>query len=203
MATTTTTVPGHGFSYTSSKTRLGPDPAVVKDQLEWLQNVLKVLGQVDFCNFFFWILIKKEIVGQDAIPIPKEYWNKRLVPLRLNDVQRDMVKREKKRNICLKYRQGGYTTDKIIRRLYLPAITEPGGGCLLVSQNHFYAAQHFAILKRTHRYFGTPNPYDWDASVVTRDFHANLLHTVASNRRELVFDQLDSKILVDIGRAHV
>jgi len=194
---THTTVPGFGFSYASKlKLRTGPDPAKVKDQLEWLRRMLKVLGQEDFCKYFFWILIKKE-QGQDQVPLPEGFWNRRLVPFMLNDVQRDMVNREKKRNICLKYRQGGYTTDKIIRRLYLPAITEPGSGCLLISQNHFYAAQHFTILKRTHRYFGTPNPYDWDACEITREFHANLLHTVASNRRELVFDQLDSRILVD------
>jgi hypothetical protein len=192
-----TTIPGFGFSWVNTlKTRTGPDPAIVKDQLESLQMMLRVLGQEEFCKYFFWILIKKE-PGKDQVPLPEGFWNRRLVPFMLNDVQRDMVNREKKRNICLKYRQGGYTTDKIIRRLYLPAITEPGSGCLLISQNHFYAAQHFAILKRTHRYFGTPNPYDWDASVVTREYHANLLHTVASNRRELVFDQLDSKILVD------
>lgn len=191
-----TTVQGHGFSYTSSKTLKGPDPKVVQDQLLWLQNMLKVLGQEDFCRYFFWILIKKE-KGQEEIPLPQGFWNRRLVPFVLNEVQRDMVNREKKRNICVKYRQGGYTTDKIIRRLYLPAITEPGAGCLLASQNHFYAHQHFQILKRTHRYFGTPNPYDYDACQITRWFHEHLLHTVASNRRELVFDQLDSKILVD------
>lgn len=192
----TTTVKGQGFSYVSSKTRTGPDPAIVKDQLTWLQNILKVLGQEDFCKFYFWILVKKE-QGQDQIPLPSGFWNRRLVPFVPNEVQKDMINREKKRNICLKYRQGGYTTDKIIRKLYLPAITEPGAGCLLISQNHFYAAQHFAILKRTHRYFATPNPYDFDACQITRDFHANLLHTVASNRRELIFDQLDSKILID------
>ena len=194
---TATTVTGQGFSYASKlKKATGPDPGIVKDQLLWLQNMLKVLGQEDFCKYFFWILTKKETV-QEGATMPAGFWNRRLLPFMLNDVQRDMVNREKKRNICLKYRQGGYTTDKIIRRLYLPAITEPGAGCLLISQNHFYASQHFAILKRTHRYFATPNPYDWAACDVTRWFHAHLLHTVASNRRELVFDQLDSKILVD------
>jgi len=192
-----TTVSGQGFGYTAKlKTRTGPDPAIVKDQLQVIQATLKTYGQAEFCRRLVWILIKKSLVS-DQVPLPEGFWNRRLVPFFPNAVQLDMIKHEKKRNICLKYRQGGYTTDKIIRKLYLPAITEPGSGCLLVSQNHFYAAQHFAILKRTHRYFATSNPYDWDACEVTRQYHANLLHTVASNRRELVFDQLDSKILVD------
>jgi len=193
---TATNIPGHGFGYVSSKRRLGPDPAIVKDQLQWLQNTLKVLGQVEFCKYFFWILRKKDEPDATMV-LPEGFWNKRLVPYMPNRVQRDMIDREKKRNICLKYRQGGYTTDKIIRRLYLPAITEPGSGCLLVSQSHFYAAQHFAILKRTHRYFGASNPYDMKSNDITQQFHDNLLHTIASNRRELVFDQLDSRILVD------
>jgi len=180
----------------TTKIRGGPDSGIVKEQLQWLQHTLKVMGQEDFCKFFFWILIKKEDAG-NVIPLPSGFWNRRLVPFFPNRPQRDMINREKNKNICLKYRQGGYTTDKIIRRLYLPAITEPGSGCLLVSQNHFYAAQHFAILKRTHKFVGTSNPYDPKAMEFTNWLHQHLLHTANSNRREIIFDQLDSKILVD------
>jgi hypothetical protein len=190
------TVPGSGFGYVSSKKRTGPDPAIVKDQLLWLQNVYKTFGETAFCKYFFWIL-RKNATEDEKMALPEGFWNRRLVPFSHNRVQIDITKRRKKNNLCVKYRQGGYTTYFINDRLYLPAILEPGAGCLLISQNHFYAAQHFSILKRTHRYFGTSNPYDYDACQITRWFHEHALHTTFSNRRELIFDQLDSKILVD------
>jgi hypothetical protein len=94
----------------------------------------------------------------------------------------------------LKPRQAGYTTWSIIMRLLLPAILEPGSGCMLISQNSESAAAHFDILKRAWRYFFVADPYNDEMNDWALDLRKNLLHIAYSNRRELIFDQLDSRV---------
>lgn len=178
------------------KLRAGPDPGLVRDQLLHLQNLFKVYGAEMFCEQFLWILRKNPEPGS-RITLPSTAWNKRLVPFRLNKVQRDIENRKGLRNICLKYRQGGYTTYFINRRLYVAAVIDPGTGGLLISQTNSYATKHFDILRRSHRFFGAIDPFDTDANVLSKQLHENLLHTRSTNRREIILDQLDSRIVCD------
>jgi hypothetical protein len=94
----------------------------------------------------------------------------------------------------LKPRQAGYTTWSIIMRLLLPALIEPGTGSMLMSQNSEYAAAHFEILKRAWRYFFVADPYNDAMNGWAISLRQNLLHVAYSNRRELIFDQLDSRV---------
>ena len=137
---------------------------------------------------------------RDILPTNSRFWNRRLVPFVHNRIQRDLddsiVLSKSMRNIMLKPRQAGYTTWSIGMRLFVQAIMNPGVGCMLMSQNAEYAAAHFDILKRFWRYFFVADPFDsgnpnndWANSL-----RSNLLHVVYSNRRELVFDQLDSRV---------
>src|ERR1039458_7889885 len=89
------------------------------------------------------------------------------------------------------------TTFFINRRLFLPAILDPGSGGLLISQTHGYAAQHFRILQRAYRYVGVVDPIDYEKNLLSRQLKENLLHLRYSNRKELIFDQIDSSILVE------
>lgn len=183
----------------SKKAYGGPDPVVVKDQLQGLQDMLKVWGSENFMRFFFWILRKQEKPDASTKIKVKQGWNKRLVPFSLNRIQSDINNRLTERTICLKPRQVGYTTYYINRRLYLSAITEPGTGNLLISQNGDFAAKHFDIIKRTHKFFGYEDPYEPitdPVNLVACEFHQHLLHTSYSSRKELIFDQLDSRIMV-------
>lgn len=182
-----------------SKVLKGPDPVLVKDQLTALQGLLRAYGHTVFAEQMFWILRKNPEKGERKLKI--EGWNKRLVPYRLNNIQKDLIAKLGDRNICLKMRQGGYTTFFINMRLYLPAITEPGSGNLLISQNNLYGSAHFLILQRTHRYVGAIDPYDPSNNLLTQQLHDNLLHTKYSSRKEIIFDQLDSRVMV--GSAEV
>jgi hypothetical protein len=135
-------------------------------------------GSVETLFAHCWILRKNPEEGETYIlPSDSELWNRRLVPFVHNRIQRDLdeniIVAGSKRNIMLKPRQAGYTTWSIIMRLLRPAILEPGSGCMLISQNSEYAAAHFDILKRAWRYFFVADP---------------------PNRRELIFDQLDSRV---------
>lgn len=89
------------------------------------------------------------------------------------------------------------TTYFINRRLYLPAILEPGTGGLLISQKHSYATAHFGILQRVHRYVGCVDPMKPWKNLLHEQLQQNLLHLAYSNRKELIFDQLDSRIMVE------
>lgn len=188
-----------GYVYSSSKDAYhGPDPAIVSVQLQALQNMYKAIGPDGFSSKMFWILRKNPEKGEkDVLPAGSKMWNRRLVPFVHNRIQLDLDANLKQRNICLKPRQGGYTTFFIIMRLLLPCILEPGAGGLLISQNHTYATLHFAILQRAVRYFGVKDPYDRTKNVIADDLRQHLLHTKATNRREIVFDQLESRIVID------
>ena len=89
------------------------------------------------------------------------------------------------------------TTFFILRRLLLPAILEPGSGGLLISQTHGYAAQHFRILQRGYRYMGVVDPINHVKNAFAKQLKEHLLHLKYSNRKELIFDQIDSSILVE------
>lgn len=186
-------------AYVSSKRRLGPDPHLVRDQLTQLQNLLKVYGWPVFAEQLFWILRPKiDDPNSNLISIDrKSHWNRRLIPLRPNLVQRELDDRLANRNICVKDRQGGYTTFFAGRRLYTPAITEPGVGCLLISQNSIYATAHLSIVQRFHRYLAVVDPFDDDKNELHYQLMENLLHTRYRSKREIVFDQLDSWIRVE------
>jgi hypothetical protein len=80
--------------------------------------------------------------------------------------------------------------------LLLPAITEGGLGCLLISQNKEMAQEHFAMVRRAYKLIGAEDPFNTEANTFSESLKANLLHTEYSNRRELVFDVLDSKVLI-------
>ncbi len=70
---------------------------------------------------------------------------------------------------------------------------------MLVSQTQKYGLTHFRILHRTHKYFAMANPFN-EADPKNdpwRLLHQHLLHTQYSARHELVYDMLDSRIVVD------
>jgi hypothetical protein len=176
------------------KTRSGPDPVLAREQLEALNILWTAWGAENFCKFFVSILLKKpqprEVHGQIV--------NTRLVPFTYHRINRDMEATFTQNNITLKARQIGSTTYHIIRRLYLPTILEMGTSSLLISQTKPYGLQHFAILQRAHRHFMQHLPAGMShLNQIADDMHKHLLHTEYSPRHELVFDFLDSRILVD------
>lgn len=173
----------------------GPDPYRVKEQLLQIQGLWNKYGPEEFMFRMCWILRKNPEEGeQEILPTESIFWNRRLVPFHYNRIQHDVESKLGLKNIFLKMRQGGYTTFMIGRRLFMPCILEPGSGGLLISQNSDYARAHFRILKRFHKLFGVVDPYNNSRNNFARELHQHLLHTVASNTRELIFDQLDSVI---------
>jgi hypothetical protein len=194
--------PAAPYGYASSKSAYNaPDPEIVKYQLTMIQALYKEWGPTEFSTRSLWILRKNTEEGEvDILPTNSRFWNRRLVPFVHNRIQRDLdetiIVQKALRNIMLKPRQAGYTTWSIGMRLFLSAILNPGVGCMLMSQNSEYAAAHFDILKRFWRYFFVADPFDsgnqdndWANSL-----RKNLLHVAYSNRRELIFDQLDSRV---------
>lgn len=194
--------PAAPYGYTSSKSAYsGPDPAIVKYQLTVLQSLYKDWGPTEFSARALWILRKNPEEGEkDILPTNSRFWNRRLVPFVHNRIQRDLdetiIVQKALRNIMLKPRQVGYTTWSIGMRLFLSAILNPGVGCMLISQNAEYAAAHFDILKRFWRYFFVADPFDSGSpdNDWANGLRRNLLHVAYSNRRELIFDQLDSRV---------
>jgi hypothetical protein len=89
------------------------------------------------------------------------------------------------------------TTFMLLVRLLLPVITEGGKTGMLVSQNSKYATLHFQIAHRAYRLIGALDPMDSSVNGLSKSLKANVLHTAYSNRKELVFDYLDSKIIVE------
>src|SRR6185369_16109251 len=93
------------------KTVSGPDPLLAADQLQGLKNLYNLYGVDHFCSQMIWILKKKP---EPEDPQPKGAWNKRLVPFVPNDIQSDFHNKRVLRNLILKGRQFGITTDGII-----------------------------------------------------------------------------------------
>jgi hypothetical protein len=186
----------YGFARSKSAYR-GADSGRVRDQLEQVRSWSKLWGPGEFAEKFFWILRKNPEPGESSISQYTEHWNKRLIPFKHNAIQRHIHERLANRNIFLKPRQGGYTTWMIIMRLLLPAILEPGVGCLLISQNNTYATAHFSMLHRAYRWFGFQDPFNIQSpsNWWAMDIHRHLLHVTYSSRRELIFDALDSRIV--------
>jgi hypothetical protein len=179
-----------------------PDAALVRDQLQAVQAVLSAWGVEHTCSWLFWVLAKEEQYFEGLDDSTK------MVPFRFNRVQRDLEKNLARNNLYVKGRQYGSTTYFGIRRLLLPAIVEPGVGCLLESQNNEYAEKHFSIIIRALKYVGAVDPRrditgdDPDSpNTLCISLKQNLLHTSYSTRREVIFDQLDSKMMV--GSAEV
>lgn len=167
------------------------DKALVNDQLQALQAMHRSWGVEALLASLFWILTKdKKDFGTDA---PETS----LVPFQMNRIQRHVEKNLARRNLLLKSRQVGGTTYFLLRRILLPSILEKGVNGLLISQNSEYAQKHFEIARRAMRYVGMTNPYgSEDENEFGISLRQNLLHMEYSNRRELVFDQLESKVMI-------
>lgn len=169
--------------------RIKPDVALARDQLQALQTMLKSWGVEVFCSMMFWILTKEEVEFVGAA-------KSRLVPFKFNRIQKYHEQRLARNNRIVKARQVGFTTYNLIRRLLLQVIMDYGKAGLLISQNNEYAEKHLQIAARAYRYIGALDPKDDKANELNRQLKANLLHTTYSNRRELVFDILDSKLMI-------
>lgn len=165
------------------------DTIKARDQLQALQAVLHTWGVQAFCASMFWILTKQASSSGGNVS--------RIVPFCWNEIQRDLWDKLWNNNRLLKARQAGFTTFFLIVRLLLPILTEGGKAGMLVSQNNRYATQHFMIARRAYRLIGAMDPYDNTQNTLCRELKENLLHTAYSNRKELVFDYLDSKLIVE------
>ncbi len=166
-----------------------PDKSLVKEQLEALQACHLSMGTEVFLAAMVWILAKQEEEFADAPAI--------IVPFRFNRIQRDLFPKLGRNNLFLKPRQVGGTTFFLLVRLFLSAITQRGIGCLLISQSNEMAEKHFRIVQRAHRYVGCANPFGSDEeNAFSVSLKQHLLHTEASNKRELIFDQLESRIMI-------
>lgn len=165
-----------------------PDPILVADQLKLLQSMYFDWGAEAFSRYMIWILGKR----QDKRATVKTH--SRLIPFSNNAIQSDMQLNIGQKNICLKPRQVGLTTWFLLNRLFVPSIIFPGTNSLLISQNGEYVARHFTMLRRAYKYIGAKNPGNPEENHLTNALQANLLHTSYSNRKELIFDQLDNNI---------
>lgn len=171
-----------------------PDPILVKEQLEALQFMYSDWGAEAFAKYMVWILSKK-------VDARAQKTHSRLIPFAFNAIQRDIEKRKGNKNICLKPRQVGLTTWFLLRRGFIPALLTPGTNSFLISQSGEKATEHFAMLLRAYKYIGAVSPSNPELNVLTQSLHQNLLHTAYSNRKEIIFDQLDNRI--GIGSAEV
>lgn len=189
MATATVNA---GYRYSKKK---GPDPQIVADQLAMLQWYYHEYGIEAFAAFFLWILGKREDKRSNSASM----LHSRYVPFIFNPIQSDLAKKVSRRNITVKPRQVGMTTFYLIIRCLLEAIITPGTNSFLVSQNNIYATKHFVMLKRAFKYIGATNPGDKDGNALMKSLHENLLHTTASNSKEIILDQLDN--FIGIGSA--
>jgi hypothetical protein len=166
-----------------------PDGILVKDQLAALKAMYAAHGIEAFVNLMIWILTKEEVTfssGKTGI----------LVPFRFNFEQRIIADTLGKNNLLLKARQIGGTTFFLIVRLVLNAVLTPGTGSLLISQSNEYAEKHFQIARRAHRLFGVMDPYNPAVNEFNQSLMQNLLHTAYSNKREIILDQIESRISI-------
>lgn len=177
-----------------SKKPVGFDRFLAEIQLEALNRQLDAYGMSYFCRTFIMILSKQEL--------STKHLTSRLVPFIPHRIQVDLQDKAgpSGRNIVLKPRQIGSTTWHILCRLFIPAITQPGSSGLLISQTKAYGAQHFRILQRALKNFGRMAKWIVQEDIgdeVINDFQQHLLHTQYSARHEILFDFLDSKVIVD------
>lgn len=172
------------------------DREKVKDQLETLQALWGSWGPEAFMSYMIWIQTKK----------PTKYSEKRkqfsrLIPFTYNPIQRDIESRCSNRNIILKARQIGMTTWVLLRRLFVPCILNPGTNSFLISQSTAKATEHFRMIQRARNFFAMSDPADYEKNEWHFELLAGLLHTRVSNRKELIFDYIDSSCM--IGSAEV
>ena len=167
-----------------------PDKTLCHDQLQALKAMLKGWGTPAFLAAMFWILQK-----QDELHATQDQPT-RLVPFILNPIQRNMLSNLERNNMLLKARQIGGTTFFLLVRGLLEVVTNEGCNALLVSQSREFAETHFLMAARAYRYFGVRNMRDDRENEVNISFRNNLLHTKYTNRRELYFDQLESRMAV-------
>ena len=170
-----------------------PDRKLALDQLQALQAMLKAFGAKMFNASMFWILSDPSKIASHKI----KSFEKRLVPFLWNRIQEDLDEHVGRNNRVLKPRQSGFTTYFLMNRLLLPVITNEGTNGLLISQSGAYATKHFQMVRRAYRYIGAVDPYDEEKNELCRSLKANLLHYEYSNRHELVFDVLDSRLIVE------
>lgn len=167
-----------------------PDPVLVKDQLQAIQAMLKAWGPQLFAMQMFWILTKQELaIGKNLKSI--------LIPFRFNSIQEILYKNVARNNLLVKPRQIGGTVWFLLMRLFLPAITKPGTGSLLVSHRSQSVHKIFMIAHRAYRYIGAVDPFDFSKNQLCLSLKQNVFHTKYASRSELYFDQLDSHLLVD------
>jgi hypothetical protein len=178
--------------------RKQPDPILVHDQLETLQNLFKIWGASAFMRYFVWIQTKKN--AKVAVQSNQKL-NTRLVPFVFNDIQDHIETNIGQYNICLKPRQVGLTTWFLLRRIFVPALITTGTNGFLISQSSQKATEHFAMVKRALKYIGAQDLQDPSKNELTIALQENLLHTAYSNRKEIIFDQLGNTI--QIGSAEV
>jgi hypothetical protein len=164
------------------------DPILVREQLEALQTCRAAWGDAAFMMYFVWILTKE----------PDPVTNSRYVPFALNEIQMRLNDELTLYNLLLKARQMGGTTFMMIKRLLLPAVTTQGFRGLFVSQKQAYANQHFFILDRARRTFGMVKPGGGsEVNKLAESLNRHLLKRRLANRRELLFENLDSSVFVD------
>lgn len=170
--------------------RLPPDPILVQDQLAALQATLRAYGASFYMASMFWVLTKKEQIFSGA--------DKSLtVPFMVNRVQKHLIEAMGLSDRILKARQMGLTTFLCLYRLMLPVTTNPGRTGLLISQDQKYAELHFQIPARVLQLYGVQDPRDASVNELNQSLRQNLLHTRYSNRRELLFDMIDSRLVVE------
>lgn len=179
----------------SRNLRAKPDKKLALEQLSALQAMLQAFGTKLFCASMFWILSDPTKIASQAIRFANS--NARLVPFLFNRIQEDLYNHLGRNNRVLKPRQSGFTTFFLLVRLLLPVITTPGKNGLLISQKSGYASKHFNMVRRAYRYIGVVDPLDDMKNTLSQSLKANLLHYEYSNRHELVFDMLDSRLIVE------
>lgn len=150
----------------------------------------KAWGTKAFLASMFWILVKMP-TSKPGVEIS------RTMPFLFNRTQEHLENNLARNNRVLKYRQAGITTYFLIRRLLMNVILEGGKTGMLISQNNKYAAQHFMIAHRAYRLIGAQDPNNDSLNSINKSLKQNLLHTQFASRRELFFDILDSKLIVE------
>ena len=170
-----------------SKPGTQSDPGIVREQFEALTYCLNAWGPAVFMAYFMWILTKNS-----------NEQGTRYVPFKLNRIQEHLIGELTNRNLLLKARQMGGTTFTMLKQLLLPAVTQQGFRGLFVSQKQFYANQHFLILDRARRLFAMQQPGAGpEVNALADSLNKHLLKRRLANRRELMFENLDSLVVVD------
>ena len=167
-----------------------PDPVLCKDQLDAMQAMRSAWGDELFAGAMFWILTKKTKEFPGAPP-------SLLIPFQLNRAQRHLLKHLATHNRCLKGRQMGFSTFMLLMRLLLNITTSQGKTGMLVAQNNKYVELMFQMVHRAAVLYGVKDPRHPESNDLANSLKANLLHTKYSNRRELHFDWLDSRLIVE------